>query len=186
MKRTAAVLMAAGALLAPGLAPAQETKIGVFEFARVAAETAEGQRIQKGLKDFQESKQTTLADKEKELKGLTEQLSAQALSLSPERRSAMEKDLQKKQNELQTARESAQREWQIEFNEAQSAFQEKVISSVEALGREGKYTLILERDQCVFAGETADLTPQIIQRLNAMSPAPPAPKPATPPKPPRR
>jgi Skp family chaperone for outer membrane proteins len=189
------VVAAALALLALPLR-AQEAKIGVFEFSRVAGETAEGQRIQKTLKDFQESKQAALADKEKELKALNDQLTAQALSLSPERRGAMEKDLQKKQNELQTSRESAQREWQIEFNEAQSAFQEKVISTVEAMGREGKYLLILERDQCVFAGETADITPLIIARLNAMTGAPPAaapsaappgaPQPPAPAKPPGR
>jgi Skp family chaperone for outer membrane proteins len=185
--RRIAVMGAALALLALPVR-AQEAKIGDFEFSRVEAETDEGQRIQKSLKDFQESKQAALADKEKELKALNDQLTAQALSLSPERRSAMEKDLQKKQNDLQTAREGAQREWQIEFNEAQSAFQEKVINTVEAMGREGKYMLILERDQCVFAGETADITPLIITRLNAMSggapaAAAPAPKPAAPPKP---
>jgi outer membrane protein len=148
---------------------AEEMKIGVFEFGRLSQETNEGLRIQTELKEFQEKKQGELAAKEKELKDLQDKLIAEALSLSPERRAAMEKELQKKQNELQVAREGAQREWQIEFNEAQAGFQQKVVDIVEAIGREGGYIMILERDQCVFRSDTVDITGRVIERFNKMT-----------------
>lgn len=174
MKRTVLAAAAAVFVLSFTAAMAQQAKIGVFEFGRVSQETAEGQRIQKKLREYQEAKQADLAAKEQELKDLNDKLVAQALSLSPERRAAMEKDLQKKQNDLQTAREGAQREWQIEFNEAQSGFQQKVIDVVEAIGREQGYLVILERDQCVFRADAVDITPEVVKRLDQMSPPPAA------------
>jgi len=177
------IAMMAGFLVF-GVAAAQETKIGVFDFGRVTQETAEGQRIQKQLQDFQAKKQAELASKEKELKDLQDKLMAQALALAPERKAAMEKEIQKKQNELQVAREGAQREWQIEFNEAQEGFLEKVRKVVEALGREENYTVILERDQTVYFGEAHDVSKKIVERFDKMTPpVPPAQAaPAAPPK----
>jgi outer membrane protein len=188
MKRFIAI--AAAAALWVGVSFAQEAplRIGVFELGRISQETAEGQRIQKSLMDFQDKKKAELDAKEKELKDMQEQLATLALSLAPERRSQMEKDLQKKQNELVGSREGAQREWQIEFNEAQDKFLQKVRDVVEAFGREEKFTLILERDSTVFRSDSVDLTRLIIERFNKMSPPPPAaaapPSPAKqPPKP---
>ncbi len=153
----------------------EEMKIGVFDFGRITQETNEGQRIQKKLKDFQDHKQAELAAKEKELKDLQDQLAAQALALSPEKRSEMEKDVQKKQNDLQILREGAQREWQIEFNEAQDGFLQKVRDVVEALGREDKFTLILERDYTVYRNDSVEITPRVIERFNKMYPEAPSP-----------
>src|SRR5213594_3379629 len=101
MRQLGMVAVIAGALALASSAGAQELKIGTFDFDRVSKDTQEGQRLQKQLKDFQEKKQAGLATKEKELKDLQDQLQTQALSLSPERRTAMEKDLQRKQNDLQ-------------------------------------------------------------------------------------
>lgn len=166
------IIAAVAALWALGAA-AQEaapTKIGVFELGRITQETAEGKRVQKTLTDFQDKKKGELDAKEKELRDLQDQLAAQALTLSPERRSQMEKDLQKKQNELAVSREGAQREWQIEFNEAQDKFLQKVRDVVETLGREEKFTVIMERDSLVYRSDSVDVTARIVERLNRMSP----------------
>jgi len=198
IRRTTIVL---GCFLAGALSYAAELKLGVFDFQRVTEETARGQELQAALGKFREKKQSEIAAKEKELKTLRDQYAAQALSLTPDKRSQLEKEIQKKDSELQTFREGAQREMQIEVNEAQSRFQEQLFKVIHSLGKDRGYTLILERTQAVYASDGADITSEVVERFNqesskepagaasASPPPPAAPNPAeakkgAPPKPP--
>src|SRR5207247_1540353 len=115
--RRASLLLAF--LLAARALRAAELKVGVFDFQRVSEETARGQELQSSLAKFRDKKQQDIAGKENELKVLRDQYTAQALTLSPEKRSQIEKDIQKKELDVQSAREAAQREMQLEVNEAQ-------------------------------------------------------------------
>ncbi len=183
------VLMAC--LLAAGAAMAVEAKLGVFDFQRVSEETARGQELRANLEKFGDKKKGELAAKEAELKALEDQYKAQAFSLAPDRRAQMEKDLQKKQLDLQSSRESAQKEMQIEVNEAQGKFNEELIKVISAVGKERGYTLIFAKEQVAFASETVDITSEVIERFNkdsakgaapAAAPAAAAPAPAPAPK----
>jgi Skp family chaperone for outer membrane proteins len=171
-------------LLAAGAAMAVEAKLGVFDFQRVSEETARGQELRANLEKFGDKKKGELAAKESELKTLEDQYKAQAFSLAPDRRAQMEKDLQKKQLDLQSSRESAQKEMQIEVNEAQGKFNEELIKVISAVGKERGYTLIFAKEQVAFASETVDITSEVIERFNkdsakgaapAAAPAAPAP-----------
>jgi outer membrane protein len=179
-------------LLAAGAARA-EIKLGVFDFQRVSEETAKGQALQASLSKFRDKKQTEISSRENELKTLRDQYAAQALSLSPDKRSEMEKEMQKKDLDLQTLRDSAQKEMQLEVSEAQQKFQEQLFKVITALGKERGYTVVFERSQAVYFSESSDVTSEIIERFNqdtakeeTSSPKPdvPAGKEAAPAKPP--
>ena len=186
-------------LLAASLSATAETKFGFFDFQRVSEETSKGQELQSSLTKFREKKQDEIATKENDLKAMRDQYSAQALSLSPDKRAQLEKDIQKKELDVQSLREGAQREMQIEVNEAQQKFQEQLLKVVAAIGKDKGYTAIFERSQAVFSSESVDMTGEVIERFNQETakqtpPPPPAPeagaggKPAgekpAPPKPP--
>jgi outer membrane protein len=182
-------------LLASGAVRAAEVKIGVFDFQRVSEETARGQELRAALEKFGDKKKGEIASKEAELKALEDQYKAQAFSLSPDKRSQMEKDMQKKQLDLQSYRDSAQKEMQIEVNEAQGKFNDQLIKVISELGKERGYTLVFAKEQVAFASDTADMTSEVIDKFNQISAkaaapgadapaAPTAPKPAAPaPKP---
>jgi outer membrane protein len=184
-------------VLAAGLVRA-DLKIGVFDFQRVSEETARGQELRASLEKFGDKKKGEITAKENELKTLEDQYKAQAFSLSPDKRSQMEKDLQKKQLDLQSSRDSAQREMQIEVNEAQAKFNEQLLKVINDLGKERGYTLIFAKEQVAFSSDAADMTSEVIERFNQQSgkpegsapaAAPPAtgtapPKPASPASPP--
>jgi outer membrane protein len=166
-------------------------KIGVFDAQRVSEETAEGKRVQTRLTAFSEKKRAELVAKEKEAQDLQDKLNAQALSLSPEKRSGMEKDLQKKVLELNQARDGAQREMQLEVAEAENSFREKLLAAVESFGREEGFAIVLERGAAIYVHPSHDVTTAIVDRFNRMfpvTPEAPAPKDegkaATPPAPP--
>ena len=101
----AAALVAGSQVRAQGGPGGQ--KVGVFDAQRLSEETAEGKRVQAELTAFKDKKQAELQAKEKEVNDLQAQLQAQSLSLSGERRAAMEKDIQRKMLDLKSARDSA-------------------------------------------------------------------------------
>lgn len=169
------VLLAAAAGAA-GLAEAQAPfKIAVFDPQRVSEETAEGQRIQAELGAFQARKQQELISLEAEVQELRKQLTTQALSLSAERRQELERTVQRKILELQSAQEAAQREFQLEIAEAQTRFQEQLLAVIEQVGREEEFTLILDLGAVAWAAENVDITTVVVDRFNAMIKPPPAP-----------
>lgn len=143
-----------------------QVKIGVFDSQRVSEETEEGKKYQSELEKSRRAKSAGLEAKEKEIKDLQDQIAAQKQSLSADKISNMEKDVQKKVVELQRLRDDASREFQNELLEAQKKFQDELVNAVEELGREHGYTLIFERIQCIYASGVVDITNQVVEKLN--------------------
>lgn len=162
--RKAAVVLSTLLALAPVCRA--ELKIGVFDFQRVSEETARGQQLRADLEKFGDKKKADIASKEAELKTLEDQYKAQAFSLSPDKRSQMEKDIQKKQLDLQSYRDSAQREMQIEVNEAQSKFNDQLLKVITNLGKERGYSLVFAKEQVAFSSDSSDMTSEVIERFN--------------------
>lgn len=166
-------------------------KIGVFDADRLSQETTEGKRIQTDLTTFRDRKQSELGSKEKELADLQNQLNAQSLSLSAEKRGQIEKDIQRKMLDLNQSREAATREFQLELNEAQGKFQEQLFGVIDRFARDEGFSLIFERSQVAFVAEGVDITTALVDSFNRLTPAPAgspagaAPVPGTPPTPPK-
>ena len=166
---------------AQGAPPAQ--RMGVFDAQRLSEETNEGKRVQAELTALKDKKQAELTSKEKENNDLQAQLQAQSLSLSGERRTAMEKDIQKKLLDLKSARDSATNEFQVELQNAQGHFQDQLFQVVEQFARQEGFSIIFERSQVAFASEAVDITTALVDAFNRLAPAPVAPAPATEAKP---
>ena len=180
------IVLAAAIALGAGSVFAADVKIGVFDFQRVSEETARGQELRANLEKFGDKKKGEITSKENELKAMEDKYKAEAFSLTAEKRSQMEKDIQKKQLDLQSFRDSAQKEMQIEVNEAQGKFNEQLLSIINTLGKERGYTLVFAKEQVAFASDAADMTSELIERFNqetakapaAAAGAPPAAAPA--------
>jgi len=157
--------------LAAGAAQAQSMKIAVFDPQRVSEETAEGKRIKAQLEGFQQAKQQELAAIQTEVQGMRKQLTEQALSLSADRKSKLEKDIQRKMMELQSAEESANREFQLEISEAQQRFQGQLLQVIDQFGRDEGFDLILDAGSVAFASPAIDVTTAIVDRFDRAHPA---------------
>lgn len=171
--------LAAGAAFAQAL-PA--FKLGVFDAGRLTEETEEGRKVQASLSGLRDKKQAELSAKQKEIESLQGQLNTQGLSLSQEKRAAIEKDIQKKGLELNQAREAAQSDMQMEITEAQTRFQQQLLTVIESFGKEEGFSLILEKGLVAYANPGIDITTALVDRFNKMVPSA-AEKPAAAPKP---
>ena len=112
MRRIAilALVAAAAAVASVRAEDPAPVRIGVFDAQRLSEESVEGKRIQGKLTAFRDAKQAELSAKERAIQEIQEKLQAQSLSLSPEKRTELEKEIQKKALDLNQAREAAQRE----------------------------------------------------------------------------
>lgn len=168
MERTKRVLPALLMILVAGTAAMAQgaIRIAVFDPQRVSEETAEGVRIQAELTAFRNKKQTELSAMQGAVNALQDQLTAQALSLSPEKKQALEIEIQKKALDFQSTQEAAAREMQLEINSAQTRFQEQLLAVVERFGRDEGFDLILDRSLVAFAAPTLDVTTALVDRFN--------------------
>ena len=175
MKNRKLVLPVMLLILAAGtVALAQDApKIAVFDPQRVSEETAEGARIQTRLTAFRNQKQAELTAMQTAVAALQDQLAAQALSLSPEKKQALEIEIQKKALDFQSTQEAAAREMQLEINSAQTRFQEQLLAVVERFGQQEGFDLILDHSLVAWAAPTLDVTTALVDKFNAMV-SPPA------------
>jgi outer membrane protein len=176
-KRSIVTAVTLAVLALGGVVHAQSTKIAVFDPQRVSEETEEGKRIKADLEAFQARKQAELEGLQQEVQTMRRQLTEQALSLSADRKAKLEKDIQRKLVELQSAEESANREFQLEIAEAQQQFQTELISVLDSFGRDEGFDLILDLQAVAFASPSVDVTTAIVDRFNAMVGSPGADEP---------
>jgi Skp family chaperone for outer membrane proteins len=154
---------------------AAQQKLGIFDAARVSEETHEGKQVQARLEGFRSAKQAEIVGLEQRLGDMQNQLTAQALSLSAEKRAELEKAIQRKALEVNQKREGATREMQIEIAEAQDQFQEKLLAVIRGFGDDEEFSLILEMSLVAYADQSADVTTAIVDRFNRQFPGAAAP-----------
>jgi Skp family chaperone for outer membrane proteins len=166
----------------PAMAEGEGFKVGVFDPQRVFEGTALGQRVQAELSGFKERKQAEIAEKEKLLADQQQQLRSQELSLSPDRRATIEREVQRLVLDLQSSREAAVRALQLESSSAQAGFEDKLLTTVRELGRSEGFSIILDSSVVAWAESSVDLTTSVIDRFNTLFPVESGePKPPTPP-----
>jgi outer membrane protein len=165
-------------LLALALVPqaaAQSSKIGVFDPQRVSEETALGRQVQADIGAFREQKQSEISAKQDQLEELEKQLGQQSLSLSSERRSQMERDIQRLRLDIQSLTETATRELQLELGAASDDFQRKLLAAVESFGKDEGFSLLLDRSLVAWSAEAIDVTGAIVERFDRLFPGTAAP-----------
>lgn len=159
-------------------------KIGVFDAQRISQETAEGSKIHAKLEALQNKKRAELKKLSDELDKLQQEFVQQAATLSEDKRKEMSIKIDRKQNEIEGMRKSAQAEIQLEVEQAQQEWQKRVLDGVVAYGKEKGFTLILPVEVVGYAASSIDVTGELIQIIDK-APAPAAaPAAAQPTKPP--
>lgn len=163
----------------PALAQSPALKIGVFDSSIVFDRSQRGQALKAEIERLRDQRLKAMTDRQEELSALQQEMRTKELSFNDEKRAEMQQRISQKQIELQRLNDDASREVQAEFNKAQQRLQKELIQVVEAVGKEGSFTLILERGLTLHAAPEVDITPAVLEKFNQMFPqagaAPPAP-----------
>jgi outer membrane protein len=173
----AAAALGAHPLVAQTAAP---IKIGVVNQDKVLNESEEGRRLKAELEKLRNSKQATIEAKEKEIKGIQDQLTNAQLSLSEDKRDEIARQLKRKRVEYERLNDDATAEFQDAANRAQSRLIGMFHDMIMKYGPEKGYTVILEKNTLYYAAGAVDITDELLARFNAATQpaaASPPPKP---------
>lgn len=145
-----------------------ENKIAVIDSDRVVAESVKGQEAIAGLRKLEEQKRNELMALQKEIADLRKRIEDGAQALAADRLRELTKEAEDKVISLNRKRDDAQREFEAAQGEAFKGIEEEIIGVIDAVGREGGYTLIFNkfRSGLVYASETVDITEQVLTRYN--------------------
>ena len=171
MKRL--ILLMAIAILMSSAAVAQERpmKVGVFDSSVVFDRSQHGQALKVEVERLRDLRLKQMGDKQAELDALRQELRTKDLTFNDEKRDGMLQLINQMQIDLQRMNDDATRQIQAEFNQAQKKLQIELLSVVDVLGREGEFTLILEKGLTLYASPDHDVTGLVLDKFNEMYPS---------------
>lgn len=158
------------ALLLPLAASAQEVKIGFVDREKALFSTEQGKKARAELQSKVTAAQAQLKPMEDELQKLQQDIEAKKFVLSQE---AL-RDMQARALELQNRYESKGKELQnqLKIDQARlvAPLEDRLKTTIEAIGKEQGYSIILERQvpQLIYyAREAHDITDAVVTRFNS-------------------
>lgn len=186
MTRRTSVPLAFLALLI-GIAPAgaqqaEPARIGVFDPETVWKLTEVGKKYNADLSEARDKLQAEIDRKQAEIDAARDKLRQQQASLSDDKASQMQKDIQNRIIELNRLNDDATREMKSQLGDVQNRFQQMLVDTVEAFGKEQSFTLILNKGVIDYNAPQIDVTQSLIQKFNEMHKVPPVPAARTQPK----
>jgi outer membrane protein len=155
------------ALATPALAA--EGKIAIVDLQKVLQSVEAAKKAKKKLQGVLSKKQKALNDRQEALKKLKAEYESQSMLMKPEKKRAMEQQLQQGLMELQTFMMENQRELaQVEAQETGKIIQ-KVQGIVQVMAKKRGWALVLVNsgDNMLYAQPKLDVTNEVIRKFDA-------------------
>jgi len=143
---------------------AADLKVGYVNAARLLQEAPQAEAVSRRLKQEFALRQDQLVARQKELRELEDRLARDGAIMSEEERRRLERRLLEGRRDLARAQEDLREDFGLRRNEEISRLLQMVQQTIEGLGRELGYDLILY-DGVAYASERVDLTGQVLERL---------------------
>jgi len=141
-----------------------EGGIAYIDSQRVVDESKAGKESLKELEAFKKKNEEELAKRDKEIKGLEEELQKQKLALSSEAQNQKEEVIRRKGIELKRFKEDKEQELKELYFKHLNKIKEEIIQVVQKIGREKGYTLVINKDDSiVYADPSHDITSLVIE-----------------------
>ncbi len=150
------------------LGSAEPLKIAYVDMQKALNFCEAGKEAKKQMLAEVEKVQKILAGKQKELERLKEELEKRGMVMSETVRREKEREYQTKLRDFQRL----QTDYQDELRRKDRELTEKILKDLEMIvkkiGEEGKYTIILERNQptIIYISTALDLTEEVIKRFD--------------------
>ena len=167
MKKIAVLagLIFLGMGMAPAAWPADAIKIGYVDMQRALNLCEAGKDAKKTITEEVEKMQKSFAGKQRELEKLKEDLEKKGSVLAENVRREKEKEYQAKLRDMQRL----QRDYEEDLRRKDREYTDRILRDLEIivkkLGEEGKFTMILERNQpaLVYITGSLEITDEVIK-----------------------
>jgi outer membrane protein len=143
-------------------------KVAVIDVQRLVFESKAGKEVLETLKNLSEQKRAEAEALQQEIEDLRERIARGRMSLSEDRLSEMEKQLEDKLIAYQRFEDDAEREMEEEKQAAFSRIENQMMPIITQIGQEFEYTLIFNKfnSGLLFALDEADITDLILERFD--------------------
>lgn len=159
----------------PGRAQSETLKVGVFDPEILWKQTEVGKKNNQDLSAARDRLQGQIDKKQEDVEALKARLRQQQASLNDDKIQEMKKDIIAKQTELDRLNEDATKEMKYQLGEVQSRFQEMLVKTLEAYGKEKSFTLILNKGVTDYNSPGIDISQDLIAKFNEMHKVPATP-----------
>jgi outer membrane protein len=170
MRRVILVLLVS-LLLPAGLlaqaAPAGGTKIAVIDFQAALANNIEGRKAQEKLGTEVNKRQADMEKTQKSLEDAQTKLRTQDKVLSETAKAELGREIDRLGTDLQRKNDDAQKELQILQQELLRPIAERLQKILQAYASEMGYAVVMDAMSVVYFQDIADITTEIIRRVDA-------------------
>ncbi len=157
----ASLLLAMSLLLGPLSVMAADLKIGVVDTGAILAGSAEGRRIQDAIKKKAEELSRPLGSKRQDIGRQLEEFEKQASMMKEDARKRKGEELQKKMQEFDKQAADADKQL-AQYRESQlSPMTKKMDQALEAVAREEKLDLVLDKSVVLISNKAMDMTDKV-------------------------
>jgi outer membrane protein len=171
MNAVIAAVIIASFVLVPLVSPAADAsdfKTGVVDLNKVLNESDAGRRAKVDLEGLIKSKQSQIDEKGKAAEKLKNDMEKQASILTPDARKAKEEELERLVRDYQRLVTDANAEVKKKENEVMGSILGELKELIAKVGRDEKYTLILEAVPAVvlYYDKALDITDRMTKAYN--------------------
>ena len=151
-------------------------KYAYVQLQEVAQTSAPGKAFNAKVNALQEQKVKELQDKNKSLQAAQEKLEKGASVLNDAARAGLQADIERQQKDIQRFTEDAQQEIQALTQQLQQEFERLVLPVIDKVAKEKQVHFVFDAAQSglVWADPSMNLTPDVVEALDAASTAKPA------------
>ncbi|MBD5204483.1 MAG: OmpH family outer membrane protein [Bacteroidales bacterium] len=159
-------LLFVAALIFPMLAGAQTLKLGVVDTQSIFGTMPETAAAQTKLTEVQKKYQDEFTRLEAEYTRLIEEFQKMGQDELPAIRERKTREITDYQTKMQQFEQTAGQDIQQQQQQLMQPIMQKIKDAIDAVGREGSYSMIQEKDALLFvAAPVDDLTPQVKAKL---------------------
>lgn len=163
MKRLIFALLALP--LAYGVALA-DNKIGVINLQKIVQQSPDAEKFNKELQATFKPRQEELMKLGKDLQAKQQKFASEQSKLSPKKRQEAETKLETQKRDLQKQAQAYQQDLTKARNKDLLALDEKVRKAVSEVGKDGGFTVIIDKQSAPFSIDSTDVTDEVMKKLS--------------------
>jgi len=142
---------------------AAEDKVGFIDVQKAISSTKQWKKGFNAFKISYKKQRVLIAQKEKKIKKMLEDLNKQSFILDPKLKKKKEDQFRKEKIKFERYVEDQNKEFAAKEKEMTREFLKQMVDVIQKIGKDRKYTMILEKKSVLYHNTGNDLTAQAVK-----------------------
>jgi len=138
-------------------------KVGFIDVQKAISSTKQWKKGFTSFKSSYKKQRTVIAQKEKKIKKMLEDLNKQSFILDPKLKKKKEDQFRKEKIAFERYVEDQNKEFAAKEKEMTRNFLKQMVDVIQKMGKDRKYTMILEKQSVLYHNTGNDLTKQAVK-----------------------